>query len=387
MIARIFIFIILAIVLPDVYVYARYLRRRTDITLWQHFLWWFPGIVMIAYTTVLSLIRDFAPTNAIWLNAYLFLLGLVVVPKLLFVTCSATGLFLRCKLHLRRNWGNYVGVVMVLASLYMLIYGSTVSISKVRVRHVEMPFADLPPAFDGYRIVQFTDAHVGSINPDLLLQAVLKMNQLNPDAIVFTGDLQNMQPRELRRFASLLKTLKAKDGVFSVLGNHDYAMYLNLPEAEKRASEDLLCRDERALGWRLLLNGHAVVRRGADSLVVAGTENDGRPPFPSRADYAKALNGVGNGAFVVMLQHDPSAWRRNILPSTRAQLTLSGHTHGGQISLFGFRPTELSGTEDSGLYREGKRVLYVSTGLGGFIPFRFGIPPEVVEITLKAEKH
>ena len=386
MIARIFIFIILAIVLPDVYVYARYLRRRTDITLWQHFLWWFPGVAMIAYTAALSLIRDFAPTNSMWLNAYLFLLGMVVVPKFLFVACSATGLFLRRKLHLRRNWGNYVGVVVALASLYVLIYGSTVGISKVRVRHVEIAFADLPPAFDGYRIVQFTDAHVGSLNPDLLLQTVQKINALKPDAIAFTGDLQNMQPGELGRFARLLGALKAKDGVFSVLGNHDYAMYQDLPEPEKRANEALLCQKERNLGWRLLLNCRAVVRRGADSLVVAGTENDGRPPFPSRADYAKALGGVGDKGFVVMLQHDPSAWRRNILPRTRAQLTLSGHTHGGQVSLFGLRPTELSGTEDCGLYREGQRVLYVSTGVGGFVPFRFGIPPEVVEITLRAQK-
>lgn len=387
MIARIFIFIILAIVLPDVYVYARYLRRRTDITLWQHFLWWLPGTVMIAYTAALSLIRHFAPLNVMWLNAFLFLLGLVVVPKFLFVVCSAIGLFLRRKLHLRRNWGNYVGVVVVLASLYVLIYGSTVGISKVRVRHAEIMFSDLPPAFDGYRIVQFTDAHLGSINPDLLLQAVLKINQLNADAIVFTGDLQNMQPGELQRFTSLLKTLKAKDGVFSVLGNHDYAMYVNLPEPEKRANEALLCREERALGWRLLLNEHVVLRRGADSLVVAGTEDDGRLPFPCLADYAKTLDGVGDDAFIVMLQHDPSAWRRSILPSTKAQLTLSGHTHGGQIRLFGFSPTNLFGKEDNGIYAEDGRVMFVSTGVGGFVPFRFGVMPEVVEITLKAEKH
>ena len=386
MIARIFIFIILAIVLPDVYVYARYLRRRTDITLWQHFLWWFPGVVMIAYTAALSLIRDFAPANIMWLNAYLFLLGLVVVPKFLFVLCSAAGLLLRRVLHLRRNWGNYVGLVLALASLYVLIYGSTVGIDKVRVRRVEISVNGLPQAFSGYRIVQFSDAHLGSVNPDLLQQAVLKINGLKPDAIVFTGDLQNMQPGEINRFAHALGTLKAADGVYSVLGNHDYSMYLDVPEAEKRRNEALLRSKERSLGWRLLLNDHAVVRRGADSIVIAGTENDGRPPFPSRADYAKALRQVSGSAFIVMLQHDPSAWRRHILPATKVQLTLSGHTHGGQVSLFGVRPTEFTGVEDDGLYGESGRWLFVSTGLGGFIPFRYGIPPEVVEITLRAPK-
>ena len=140
---------------------------------------------------------------------------------------------------------------------------------------------------------------------------------------------------------------------------------------------------ETSVGWQLLLNDNRIVRRGSDSIVIAGGENDGRPPFPAKADLKKTMRGINAKSFVVMLQHDPSAWRRHILPQTNAQLTLSGHTHGGQISLFGFRPTELVGKEDDGLYAEGKRKLFVSTGLGGFIPFRFYMNPEVVEITLK----
>ena len=127
-----------------------------------------------------------------------------------------------------------------------------------------------------------------------------------------------------------------------------------------------------------------MVHRGADSIVIAGAENDGRPPFPSRVDIRKMLSGISSDAFVIMLQHDPSSWRRTILPQSRAMLTLSGHTHGGQLSLFGFRPTQLTGREDCGIYREGERVLNVSTGVGGFLAFRFGMPPEVVEITLRS---
>ena len=121
MIARIYIFIVLAIVLPDVYLYVRYLRHRTDLGVFQHMLWWVPGIIMTAYTVGLSLIRDFAPGNMMWLNVYLFMCGLVIVPKLLFVTCSSVGLLLRRLFSLRRNWGNFVGIVLVLFSLYMLI--------------------------------------------------------------------------------------------------------------------------------------------------------------------------------------------------------------------------------------------------------------------------
>ena len=99
------------------------------------------------------------------------------------------------------------------------------------------------------------------------------------------------------------------------------------------------------------------------------------------------MRGISAQSFVVMLQHDPSAWRRSILPKSKAQLTLSGHTHGGQASFFGWRPTELLGREDAGLYREGNRALYVSTGLGGFVPFRFHMDPEVVVITLKKSRN
>ena len=384
MIARISIFVILFIILPDAYIYARYLRRRQGIASWHRLMWWMPTFILIAYTVALSLVPDFAPGELAWLNVYLFLLGMIAVPKLLFALCSTAGLLLRRLLHLRRNWGNYVGVVLSLGALYILIYGSTVGVGELRVRRVTLAFDNLPAAFDGYRIVQFSDAHVGSMTNETMQRMVSAINRLKPDAVAFTGDLQNMQPHETDRCAPLLGSIKAHDGVFSVLGNHDYSMYVAAGEARKRSNEALLQSRERSFGWQLLMNESRVVRRGADSIVIAGAENDGRPPFPSRADMKKTLSGVTGGAFVIMLQHDPSSWRRTVLPQTRAMLTLSGHTHGGQLSLFGFRPTQLTGSEDCGVYRERGRVLNVSTGVGGFIPFRFGMPPEVVEITLRA---
>ena len=382
MIARIYIFIVLAIVLPDVYLYVRYLRHRTDLGVFQHMLWWVPGIIMTAYTVGLSLIRDFAPGNMMWLNVYLFMCGLVIVPKLLFVTCSSVGLLLRRLFSLRRNWGNFVGIVLVLFSLYMLIYGSTVGVRKFTVRHVSLYFDDLPPAFDGYRIVQFTDLHAGSVEAEVLERTAETINSLDADAVVFTGDLQNMLPDELRHYGRELSSLKAKDGVFSVLGNHDYSLYVKADTSVCNAYERRLIALERGYGWTLLMNEHRVIRRGSDSIVIAGEENGGKAPFPKKSDLKKTLAGVSSDAFIVLLQHDPSAWRRYILPCSDVRLTLSGHTHGGQISMFGYRPTQLSGTEDSGLYREGNHFLYVSTGVGGLVPFRFGVTPEIVVLTL-----
>lgn len=382
MIARISIIILLVTLLPDIYMYRRYVYRRLG-NVWARIAWWLPTLLITVSTIGVSLTRDFAPHNLTLFNTYLFITALVVLPKLTFVLCSLAGRLARRMLKLRRNWGNYVGLVLVLAELYILFHGTMVGTDRLNVRQVTIEFDDLPTAFDGYRIAQFTDVHLGSMKDELMLRAVTAIDDMRPDLIVFTGDIQNMGPDELPRFAQTLKRLKAKDGVMSVLGNHDYSRYVNLPPDEALRNERMTRDFETSVGWQLLLNDNRIVRRGSDSIFIAGGENDGRPPFPAKADLKKAMRGIHAKSFVVMLQHDPSAWRRHILPLTNAQLTLSGHTHGGQISLFGLRPTELVGKEDDGLYVEGKRKLFVSTGLGGFVPFRFYMNPEVVEITLK----
>lgn len=382
MIARISIIILLVTLLPDIYMYRRYVKRRLG-NVWARIAWWLPTLLITVSTIGVSLTRDFAPHNLTLFNTYLFITALVVLPKFSFVLCSLAGRLARRMLKLRRNWGNYVGLVLVLAELYILFHGTMVGTDRLNVRQVTIEFDDLPKAFDGYRIAQFTDVHLGSMKDELMLRAVTAIDDMRPDLIVFTGDIQNMGPDELPRFAQTLKRLKAKDGVMSVLGNHDYSRYVNLPPDEALRNERMTRDFETSVGWQLLLNDNRIVRRGSDSIVIAGGENDGRPPFPAKADLKKAMRGIHAKSFVMMLQHDPSAWRRHILPLTNAQLTLSGHTHGGQISLFGLRPTELVGKEDDGLYVEGKRKLFVSTGLGGFVPFRFYMNPEVVEITLK----
>lgn len=382
MIARISIIILLVTLLPDIYMYRRYVKRRLG-NVWARIAWWLPTLLITVSTIGVSLTRDFAPHNLTLFNTYLFITALVVLPKFSFVLCSLAGRLARRMLKLRRNWGNYVGLVLVLAELYILFHGTMVGTDRLNVCQVTIEFDDLPKAFDGYRIAQFTDVHLGSMKDELMLRAVTAIDDMRPDLIVFTGDIQNMGPDELPRFAQTLKRLKAKDGVMSVLGNHDYSRYVNLPPDEALRNERMTRDFETSVGWQLLLNDNRIVRRGSDSIVIAGGENDGRPPFPAKADLKKAMRGIHAKSFVVMLQHDPSAWRRHILPLTNAQLTLSGHTHGGQISLFGLRPTELVGKEDDGLYVEGKRKLFVSTGLGGFVPFRFYMNPEVVEITLK----
>lgn len=150
----------------------------------------------------------------------------------------------------------------------------------------------------------------------------------------------------------------------------------------KQYNERLTRELQQQFGWNLLIDSSAIVRRDNDSIVIIGTHNDGEAPFPQLIDIRKAMAGVDRRSFVVMLQHDPSAWDRTILPHTNARITLSGHTHAGQINILGLRPTMLTYKEDYGLFEKAGRYLYVSAGLGGVVPIRVGAVPEIVVFTL-----
>lgn len=399
MIARIFILLLLLIVLPDLYIDRRFLRRRTRYMWWQRLLWWIPGIIMIVYTVALTAQKDFAPASMAVLNVYLLLLGVLVLPKTLFAFCSLLG-WGHCRFHhTHNNWGNLIGLILAIAVICITVYGCTFGFSKVTVRYENYYSADLPKAFDGFTIVHFSDAHVGTYEgcyAKILDEVADSINAQKADAVCFTGDIQNMEPKELYPVIQTLSRIKAKDGflivsgkederhsmVFSVLGNHDYSDYIKASDAVKVANERGLVSLEKRFGWDILLNEHRVIRRGNDSIVIAGMENDGRPPFPAKGDINGTLAGVNADAFTIMLEHDPTAWRRMILPKSKAQLTLSGHTHAMQFSLFGWSPASLIYKEWGGMYYEGDRALNVSVGMGGFIPFRFGASNEVVVITL-----
>lgn len=283
----------------------------------------------------------------------------------------------------------------VTAAMLMLwggfLYGSYIGVNQLEVNHVELTFDDLPEAFDGYKIVQFSDVHIGTLTGGrhaLLERAIDSINAQNADIVTFTGDMQNEVPFEIYPDTALLAKIKAKDGVFSVLGNHDYAMYVDsLDDFEQYTYLGLRTAIDDNLGWNLLLNGRHRIRRGDQFIVIAGMENDGDGiRFPQNGDISYALSGIKRDDFVVMLEHDPSAWKRKILPHSHTQLTLSGHTHGGQLSIFGWSLANLKYKENSGLYNEGGRYLYVSNGISGVFPFRLGVPAEITVITLRKKQ-
>ncbi len=389
MIARIIIPILLAIVLPDIYIDMHYWRHYKGYTWWHRLLWWLPSVLMVAYSIAIASTRNFVPDEMMFINVYMMLVGLVVMPKMLFALCSGIG-YLVCKYtHRRRNYGNFIWLPFAAGAIYIIMYGFIVGFGKLEVKHLDLYFDDLPEAFEGYRIVHFSDAHVGSFQYDkksILHRDIDSINAQKADMVVFTGDIQNMQPDELLPVMPLLSKVKAKDGVYSVLGNHDYSIYIDATEDVKKANIKATVDREQQMGWTVLRNDNRVIRRDADSLVIAGEENGGRKPSPKLADLEKSLHGVGKGAFIVMLQHDPNVWQEKIVPDGRVQLTLSGHTHAGQVSVFGLRFTQLTAHNDYGLYNQDRQQLYVTSGLGGVVAMRFGATAEIAVITLHKTK-
>lgn len=278
-------------------------------------------------------------------------------------------------------WGLWI---MVLPPL-LITYGVLVGRNRFEVTQVELTIPDIPEAFDGYRIVHISDIHARSFasREDKLAEAAEMINALKPDLIAFTGDLITLSPDELNTLENSLSSLKAKDGVFSILGNHDYSMYSDTDQETKEKHLERLIRKQKELGWNLLLNENRIIRKNRDSIAIIGVENTSPSKyFPSRGNLTKASDGT-EGLFRIVLSHDPMHWDAEIVGKDYP-LTLSGHTHAMQMSILGWSPSSLMFDQYRGLYTKGEQHLYVNIGLGETIfPARIGTRPEITLITLK----
>ncbi len=272
-----------------------------------------------------------------------------------------------------------------------ILYGMARGRYRFRVVAHELEFPDLPQAFDGYRIIQISDIHSGSFDNRAMVEyGVDLINQQGADLVLFTGDMVNNVADELVEWKDVFSQINAPDGVFSVLGNHDYGDYLGWPSAEaKQANLERLVQHQTDMGFQLLRNEHRVLQRGSDRLVIAGVENWGFPPFPKYGDLNRTLQGLSPNDFTVLMSHDPSHFEGEVKTHPhRIALTLSGHTHGMQfgIEIPGFRwsPVKYRYPRWAGIYREANRILHVNRGFGYLaFPGRVGIWPEITAITLR----
>jgi len=259
------------------------------------------------------------------------------------------------------------------------------------VRRHTLQFPNLPAAFDGLKVVQISDFHIGSFigSEEHAARAVQKINEQQADIILFTGDIVNNKADELQNFLPVLKKLKAPLGKYAILGNHDYGDYVRWPNLEsKQKNLSQLKEHFKTMDFKLLLNESEKIIVDGQELGLIGVENWGLPPFPQYGDLEKAQQNSAAVPFKILLSHDPAHWEAEVLDKTDIDLTLSGHTHGMQfgIEIPGWRwsPVNLRYKYWGGLYKEKGQYLYVNTGIG-FIAFpgRVGMPPEITVLELK----
>ncbi len=315
----------------------------------------------------------------------------IYIPKYLFVIidllASIPALFHR---H-RASWLSIAGGVLAVGVFGAMWWAALINRFNIDVNEVTVYIPDLPEAFDGYTITQFSDFHVGTYGGDTtyVSKVVDRINSLGADMIVFTGDIVNRRSEELKPFVKPLSRLHARDGVFSILGNHDYGDYSDWASpADKEANMKLLYGLQRDMGWHLLLNEHRIIRAGNDSIALIGVENVGDPPFKVYGSLPEAYRTVSDSVTKILLSHNPAHWVDDIADkdSVNIPLTLAGHTHAMQIEIAGWSPSEWRYPTWGGLYsdKESKRQLYVNIGVGTVgIPMRLGATPELTLITLR----
>lgn len=278
-----------------------------------------------------------------------------------------------------------LGFVVGSIPLVSMLYGMTGGAYRYQVKRVRLKFPNLPPGFEGFRAVQISDIHTGSfLDKKPLERAVELIRNESPDVIFFTGDLVNDRHEEALEHRDALARLQAPQGVFSILGNHDYGDYYRWKtREEKDANLEQLKKFHADLGWKLLLNEHTYVERDGARIGLLGVENwSARANFSRYGDLAKTLQGFEPAPVNILLSHDPSHWKAEVVNHPFIDLTLSGHTHGFQfgVEIPGFRwsPVQYVYKEWADLYDAGKQHLYVNRGLGflGY-PGRVGILPEI----------
>ena len=379
---ELFFFFILLMALPDWYIYRHYIKQWKN--RWLRWLYWIPSVSL--FISMCFLFLGFNPGSGLArLGMFLVVFLCINVPKALFTIITALFKGLQRITH-HHCYGSYIGLGISLFAMAYLIFGATEGKQYFQVKEVAIESKEVPQGFDGYRIVHLSDMHVGSWNGNTqaMEKAVSMINDLQPDLIVFTGDLVNNHAAELDNFIPVFSKLKAKDGVYSVLGNHDYSTYVHWENPEDQKEELVRLKQKQAeMGWTMLNNRHVKLYQNNDSISLIGVENSGRPPFPDYAKLTEAMQGT-EGTFQILLSHDPTHWKREVLPQTDIQLMLAGHTHAMQTKIFGFTPSQFIYPENDGLYREGEQMLYVNIGLGHLLyPMRLGAWPEITLLTLR----
>ncbi|WKK64892.1 metallophosphoesterase [Lutimonas zeaxanthinifaciens] len=364
-----------------------------------HLAFWFFTIGLITAIVILKIRLDnIHPQRKHLLITSLY--GLTVssfIPKIIFVIIISFLYFSNYMLSEKESLIviPVIGLLAGFLPFFVIIYAIFKALYRFKVHHLHLKTELLPDSHEPLRVVQISDLHLGSFNfrYHILERAVKIINHLEPDLIVFTGDLVNNFAWELKGWSEILDKLKAKKGKFAVLGNHDYGDYSSWDTPELKMSNfESIKYFYKKIGFNLLLNESVVIKNEKAEIAVLGVENWGVPPFKQYGDLEKSLENVRSIPFKILLSHDPTHWPEEVVADTDIYLTLSGHTHGMQAGVKlknkQWSPIKYKYKHWAGLHKEGDQYLNVNRGLGwlGF-PGRLGMRPEITCIDIKTQPH
>jgi predicted MPP superfamily phosphohydrolase len=284
------------------------------------------------------------------------------------------------------------GTLVAAIPLASLTYGVVSSAYDYKVKRRTLYLPNLPKAFDGIKLGQLSDIHSGSFyDRKAVIGGVDMLLKEKPDMVFFTGDLVNNVASEMYEYQDIFSKVKAPLGVFSVLGNHDYGDYHYGKGSSPAKIKNLADVKEthKNMGWNLLLNENRRLKIDGEEIAILGVENWGVGRFAKYGRMDLAIKDIGDVPVKLLLSHDPSHWRAQVLPEyPQIDAMFSGHTHGMQFGLvtekFQWSPAQYVYKEWAGLYKEGMQQLYVNVGYGflGY-PGRVGILPEITIFELR----
>jgi predicted MPP superfamily phosphohydrolase len=292
----------------------------------------------------------------------------------------------------RRKFVSQIAIGIAAVPFAALLYGMYKGRYNYKVLKYQLFFPDLPDDFDGYRITQISDIHSGSFdNREKIEYAVDLINKQKSDLMLFTGDLVNNKASEMDQWKSVFSRLTAKDGIYSVLGNHDYGDYVQWSSEKEKAENLQQLKDiQKEMGFNLLLNEHRFIEKGNSKLALVGVENWGTGGFKKAGDLSKASEGLSTEEFKILMSHDPSHWQQEVIEDAKKyHLTLSGHTHGMQFGIeipgwIKWSPVQWRYKYWAGVYQVKEQFINVNRGFGFLAyPGRVGIWPEITVIELK----
>lgn len=358
---------------------------------------------LIYIIVILSLPKRSGESGILVIMWLLYTYLTVYIPKLIYILISAFG---RLISRIFRKQGNYcitAGIIAGVVVCCIMWWGALITRKQLEVKRVEVLSDRLPSSFENFTIAQISDIHTGSWGSDTTFVSKLvdTVNSLNPDMIVFTGDIVNRETSEIEPFISVLGRLHAPYGVYSVLGNHDYGDYITWNNSyERERNNELLNNIQKEMGWKMLNNDFEYIISSGDTIALIGVENWGEPPFKQYGDLRKSYGGnlsedsLYDSRFKILLSHNPEHWKQEVTEISNIDLTLAGHTHAMQMALriggWEWSPSKYRYKEWGGMFEKTSKdnrpmKLYVNIGSGEVgMPARLGSAvPEVTLLTLK----